>query len=72
MSVAGDSKIPVMAAPQAGQHNFKVGDKVSCFTIQVGLALASGLPDFSWYMIPKLGKNVPNEHIMYHIVIEYL
>jgi Ethanolamine utilization protein EutJ (predicted chaperonin) len=26
--------------------------------------LQLGLPYFSWYMTPKTGKNVPNEHIM--------
>jgi hypothetical protein len=30
-----------------------------------------GLPDFSWSMIPKLEKNVPNEHKMDRMVIKY-
>jgi hypothetical protein len=30
-----------------------------------------GLPDFSWYMIPKAEKNVPNEHETYQMVIKY-
>jgi hypothetical protein len=35
------------------------------------MSSAAGLPDFSLYMIPKNGKNVPNEHKMYHMVIIY-
>jgi hypothetical protein len=31
----------------------------------------AGLPDFSWYMIPKNRKNVPNYHKMYQMVIQY-
>jgi hypothetical protein len=31
---------------------------------------AAGLPDMSWYMIPK-PINVPNEHTMYQMVIKY-
>jgi hypothetical protein len=27
----------------------------------------TGLPDFSWYMIPKPEYNVPNEYKMYQI-----
>jgi hypothetical protein len=34
-------------------------------------ARKAGLPDFSWYMIPKPEKNVPNEHKMYQMVMEY-
>jgi hypothetical protein len=31
-----------------------------------------GLPDFSWYTIPKLEKNVqPNEHKLYQMVVKY-
>jgi hypothetical protein len=30
-----------------------------------------GLPDFSWYMIPKPELNVPNEQKMYQMVIRY-
>jgi hypothetical protein len=31
-----------------------------------------GLPDFSWYLHEtKTGKNVPNEHKMYQMVIKY-
>jgi hypothetical protein len=33
--------------------------------------LYAGLPDFSWYMIPRPEKNVPNEHKMYQMVIQY-
>jgi hypothetical protein len=29
----------------------------------------TGLPDFSWYMIPNPEKNVTNEHKMYQMVI---
>jgi hypothetical protein len=35
------------------------------------LAFDSGLPDFSWYMVPQPEKNVPNKHKMYHMVIKY-
>jgi hypothetical protein len=31
----------------------------------------TGLPDFSWYVIPKTEKNVPNEYKMYDMVIKY-
>jgi hypothetical protein len=31
----------------------------------------SGLPDVSWYMIPKQEKNVPNEQKIYQMVTEY-
>jgi hypothetical protein len=31
------------------------------------LAREPGLPDFYWCMIPKPGKNVPNEHKMYQM-----
>jgi hypothetical protein len=40
-------------------------------------ALGPGLPDFSWYMIPKLWKctkrtqNVPNGHTLSQISINY-
>jgi hypothetical protein len=29
----------------------------------------AGLPDFSWYNIPKTGKKLPNDHKMYQIAI---
>jgi hypothetical protein len=32
----------------------------------------AGLPDCSWYMIPKPEKNVPNEYKMYQMAIKYL
>jgi hypothetical protein len=32
---------------------------------------AAGLPDFSWYVIPKPEKNVPNQHKMYQMVIKF-
>jgi hypothetical protein len=31
-----------------------------------------GLPDFSWYAIPKPEKMNTNEYKMHHMVIEYL
>jgi hypothetical protein len=46
---------------EIGQELFQVTIHGSC----------SGLPDFSWYMILKTGKNVPNEHKMYQMVIKY-
>jgi hypothetical protein len=33
--------------------------------------LVPGLPDFSWRMLPKPDKNVPNEHKLYEMVIKY-
>jgi hypothetical protein len=30
-----------------------------------------GLPDFSWCMIPKPAKSVPNDQKMYQMVIKY-
>jgi hypothetical protein len=32
-------------------------------------SLESGLPDFSWYNIPKTGKYVPNCHKIYQIAV---
>jgi hypothetical protein len=40
-------------------------------TFDSAQGLQTGLPDFSWYMIPKLEKNVPNEYKMYQMVIKY-
>jgi hypothetical protein len=33
---------------------------------------APGLPDFSWYNIPKLGKNIQNDHKLYHMATDYI
>jgi hypothetical protein len=30
-----------------------------------------GLPDFSWYKIPKTGKNIPNGHKIYQMAIKF-
>jgi hypothetical protein len=32
---------------------------------------SSGLPDFSWYKIPKRGKNKPNYYELYQMSIKY-
>jgi hypothetical protein len=45
----------------------KIWRKKTCsffWPFQLLLVAQSGLPDFSWYMIPKLEKNVTNEHKM--------
>jgi hypothetical protein len=31
-----------------------------------------GLPDFSWYNMPKRGKTIPNTHKIYQIVTYYI
>jgi hypothetical protein len=31
----------------------------------------TGLPDFSWYNVPKWGKTIPNNHKIYQITIKY-
>jgi hypothetical protein len=33
--------------------------------------MATGLPDFSLYKIPKRGKNIPNYHGLYQMSIKY-
>jgi hypothetical protein len=35
-------------------------------------SLGVGFPDFSWYVIPKLEKNVPNGHKMSQMSIKYI
>jgi hypothetical protein len=54
---------------QAGFFSSKLSEKLShrfCTYVAKGLHFkyVPGLPDFSWYLIPK-----PNEHKMYQIVI---
>jgi hypothetical protein len=29
------------------------------------------LPDFSWYNIPKNGKNIPKDHKMFQVTVKY-
>jgi hypothetical protein len=33
--------------------------------------MATGLPDFSWYKIPKWRKNMPNYYELYQMSIKY-
>jgi hypothetical protein len=35
------------------------------------LLLTTGLPDFSWTMIPKPEKSIPDEHKMHQMVIKF-
>jgi hypothetical protein len=36
-----------------------------------GSGFAAGLPDFSWYDIPKRGKNIPNNYKIYPTAAKY-
>jgi hypothetical protein len=31
----------------------------------------AGLPNFSWYNMPKRGKTLPDDHKIYHMSIQY-
>jgi hypothetical protein len=49
------------------KHPFKVNAEIEFFYI----ARQPGLPDFSWCMILKTWKNVPDEHKMYQMAIKF-
>jgi hypothetical protein len=63
-----------------GIHTEKIAIKVeNDFFVHFRLELSflflkdrSGLPDFSWYNIPKTGGNIPNYHKLYQNFAKWL
>jgi hypothetical protein len=54
------------------QSGGRKGLAMAASPMQFNKNCSSGLPDFSWYSIPKRGKNIPNNHKIYQMAPNYI